>query len=74
MNVYRLEHQFQLNVAFLRNEEQPTLIFTEKIPPPRRPEIFDDGIKVDVASQKQEDHWVNDFIDNLAGFFPKTGK
>ena len=50
------------------------LIFTEKIPPPRRPEIFDDGIKVDVASQKQEDHWVNDFIDNLAGFFPKTGK
>jgi hypothetical protein len=69
-----LEHQFQLNVAFFRNEEQPTLIFTEKIPPPRRPEIFDDGIKVDVASQKQEDHWVNDFIDNLAGFFPKTGK
>ena len=74
MNVYRLEHQFQLNVAFFRSEEQPTLIFTEKIPPPRRPEIFDDGIKVDVASQKQEDHWVNDFIDNLAGFFPKTGK
>jgi hypothetical protein len=50
------------------------LIFTEKIPPPRRPEIFDESIKVDAASQKQEDHWVKDIIANLAGFFPKTGK
>jgi hypothetical protein len=52
------------------------LIFTEKIPPPRRPEIFDD--KVDAASQNQEkekrDHWVKDIIANLAGFLPKTGK
>ncbi len=32
------------------------LIFTEKIPPPRRPEIIDDSIKVDPASQKKEDH------------------
>jgi hypothetical protein len=50
------------------------LIFTEKIPPRRRPEIFDDSIKLDAASQKQEDHWVNDIIANLADFFPKTGK
>jgi hypothetical protein len=52
------------------------LIFTEKIPPPRRPEIFDDSIKVDAASQNQEkeDHWVKDIIANLAGFLPKTGK
>ena len=51
-------------------------IFTEKIPPPRRPEIFDDSIKVDVASQNQEkeDHWVKDIIANLAGFSPKTDK
>jgi hypothetical protein len=51
------------------------LIFTEKIPPPRRPEIFDDS-KVDAASQNQEkeDHWVKDIIANLAGFLPKTGK
>jgi phage terminase large subunit-like protein len=65
-----------LNVALFRNEEQPMLIFTEKIPSPRRPEIFDDSIKVDAASQKQEkeDHWVKDIIANLAGFLPKTGK
>jgi hypothetical protein len=63
-----------LNVALFRNEEQPMLILTEKIPPPRRPEIFDDGIKVDATLQKQEDHWVKDFIANLAGFIPKTGK
>jgi hypothetical protein len=52
------------------------LIFTEKIPPPRRPEIFDDSIKVDAASQNQEreDQWVKDVIANLAGFLPKTGK
>ena len=50
------------------------LIFTEKIPPPRCPEIIDDGIKVDAASQKQEDHWVRDFIANLGGLFSKTGK
>ena len=50
------------------------LVVTEKKPPPCRPEIFDDGIKVDAASQKQEDRWVKDFIANLAGFFPKTGK
>jgi hypothetical protein len=74
MNVYRLEHWFQLNVALFRNEEQPMLIFTERIPPPRRPEIFDDGIKVDATSQKQEDDWVKGFIASLAGFFPKTGK
>jgi hypothetical protein len=49
------------------------LIFTEKMPP-RHPEIFDDSIKVDAASQKQEDQWVKDIIANLAGFFPKTGK
>jgi hypothetical protein len=49
-------------------------IFTEKIPPPRRPEIFDDSINVDAASRKQEDHWVKDIIANLAGFFPKTEK
>jgi len=63
-----------VNVVFFRNEEQPMLIFTEKIPPPRRPEIFDDCIKIDAASQKQEDQWVKDIIANLAGFFPKTGK
>jgi hypothetical protein len=50
------------------------LIFTEKIPPPQRPEIFDDSIKVDAASQKKEDHWVKDIIANLAGFSPKTDK
>ena len=52
------------------------LIFTEKIPPPRRLEIFDDSIKVDAASQmqKKEDHWVKDIIANLAGFVPETGK
>jgi hypothetical protein len=50
------------------------LIFTEKIPPPRRPEIFDESIKVDAASQKQEDHWVKDIIANLARFSWKTGK
>jgi len=46
-------------------------IFTEKIPPPQRP---DDKIKVDAASQKQADHWVKDIIANLAGFSPKTDK
>jgi hypothetical protein len=50
------------------------LIFTEKIPPPKRPEILDDSIKVDAASQKLEDHWVKDIIANLAGFSPKTDK
>jgi hypothetical protein len=50
------------------------LIFTEKIPPPRRSEIVDDRIEVDVALQKQEDHWVKDIIANLAGFSPKTVK
>jgi hypothetical protein len=50
------------------------LIFTEKIPPPRRPEIFDDSIKADAALQKQEDHWVKDIIANLAGFSSKTDK
>ena len=50
------------------------LIFTEKIPPPRRLEIFDDSIKVDAALQKLEDHWVKDIIANLARFSWKTGK
>jgi hypothetical protein len=50
------------------------LIFTEKIPPPRRPAILNDSIKVDAVSQKQEDHWVKDIIANLAGFCWKTGK
>jgi hypothetical protein len=49
-------------------------IFAEKIPPPRRPEILDDSIKVDAVSQRQEDHWVKDIIANLAGFSWKTGK
>jgi hypothetical protein len=62
------------NEEQLRNEEQPMLIFTEKIPPPRRPEILDDSIKVDAVSQKQEDYWVKDIIANLAGFSWKTGK
>jgi hypothetical protein len=65
-----------VNVILLGSEEQPMLIFTQKIPLPRRPEIFDDSIKVDAASQnqKKEDHWVKDIIANLAGFLPKTGK
>jgi hypothetical protein len=50
------------------------LIFTEKIPPSRRPEIIDDSIEVDADWQKKEDHWVKDIMANLAGFFPKTGK
>jgi hypothetical protein len=58
------------------------LQFTEKIPPLRRPEIFDEFVKVDPAfgrqedSQRQveEDHWVKDIIANLAGFLRKTGK
>ena len=62
------------SATLMRNKEEQMLIVTEKIPPPRRPEIFDDGIKVDAASQKQEDQWVKDFIANLAGVFSKTGK
>jgi hypothetical protein len=49
-------------------------IFTEKIPPPRNSEVFDDSIKVDATLQKQEDRWVKDIIANLAGFSPKTDK
>jgi hypothetical protein len=76
MNVYNLERGFQMNVALSRDEEQPMLQFTEKIPPPRRPETFDDGIKVDAASQKQEkeDHWVKEIVANLAGFHQRAGK
>jgi hypothetical protein len=50
------------------------LIFAEKIPPPRRPEIFDDSIKAASQDQEKEDHWVKDIIANLAGFPPKAGK
>ncbi|MGD0850961.1 hypothetical protein [Bradyrhizobium sp.] len=52
------------------------LQFTEKIPPPRHPETFDDSIMVDAASQKleKEDHWVREFIANLAAVLRRTGK
>jgi hypothetical protein len=57
------------------------LQFTEKIPPLRRLDIFDDFVKVDPAClrqedsqrQEEEDHWVKDIIANLAGFLRKTG-
>jgi hypothetical protein len=76
MNVYNLERGFQIDVALSRNEEQPMLQFTEKILPPSRPEIFNDGTKVDAVSEKQEkeDHWVKEIVANLAGFLRKTGK
>jgi hypothetical protein len=52
------------------------LQFTEKIPPAERPQSFNDSIKVDAASQKQEreDHWVKNIIANLAGSLRNTGK
>ena len=54
------------------------LILSEKIPPPRRSQIFNDSAADDAALKKSldeaEDHWVKQFIADLAGVIRRIGK
>jgi hypothetical protein len=52
------------------------LTITEKIPPPRRPQIFNDHAAIDAAlaeQQERHDHWVRYLMDDLARAIRKTG-
>jgi hypothetical protein len=52
------------------------LIITEKIPPPRRPQIFNDHAVIDAALAQRhdkQDRWVKYIIDDLAGAIRKIG-
>jgi hypothetical protein len=54
------------------------LILSEKIAPPRRSQILDNYVVEDAALKKSlaadENRWVMQFIDGLAGFIWKIGK
>ena len=54
------------------------LILSEKIPPPRRSQIFNDSAADDAALKKSldeaEDRCVKQFIDDLAGVIRRIGK
>jgi hypothetical protein len=52
------------------------LVITEKIPPPRRPQIFNDHAAIDAALAKQhdkQDRWVKYIMDDLARAIRKIG-
>ena len=52
------------------------LIITEKIPPTRRAQIFNDHVAVDAALAKRQDkkdRWVKCIVDDLAGAIRKIG-
>jgi hypothetical protein len=53
------------------------IVISEKIAPPRRSQIFNDYPAQDAIIKKSlndEDRWVKQFIDNLAGLVRKIGK
>jgi hypothetical protein len=54
------------------------LILSEKIPPPRRSQIFNDSAAHDAVLKKSldeaEDRWVKQFIDDVAGVIRRIGK
>jgi hypothetical protein len=54
------------------------LILSEKITPPRRPQIFNDDAAEDAALKKslddEEDLWVKQFMADLAGVIRIFGK
>lgn len=52
------------------------LIITKKIPPPRRPQLFNDHAAHDAALATQhdkQDRWVKYMMDDLARAFRKIG-
>jgi hypothetical protein len=52
------------------------LIVTKKIPPPRRPQIFNDHVAIDAVLAKQQerrDRWVKYMMDDLARAVRKIG-
>ena len=52
------------------------LVNTEKIPPPRRPQLFNDHAAIDAALAEQQDkhdHWVRYLMDDLASAIRKIG-
>jgi hypothetical protein len=54
------------------------LILSEKIPPPRRSQIFNDSAADDAALKNSldevENRWVKQFISDLAGVIRQIGK
>jgi hypothetical protein len=53
------------------------IVISEKIAPPRRNQIFNDYAAEDASIKRsldEEDRWVKQFIDNLAGLVRKIGK
>jgi hypothetical protein len=53
----------------------PVFIASEKIPPPRRPRIFNDHADEDVSQKRKgEDRWAKKLIDELAGVIRRIAK
>jgi hypothetical protein len=58
-------------------KQDPMIVISEKIAPPRRNQIFNDYPAEDASIKRsldEEDRWVKQFIDNLAGLVRKIGK
>jgi len=50
-------------------------IASEKIPPPRRPQIFNNHADDDASQKrKEEDRWVKKLIDELGGVIRRIAK
>jgi hypothetical protein len=69
-----LERYLKANVGSF--EKEPLMLIAEKIPPPRRLQIFNDNAAIDAAlaeQQEKHDHWVRYLMEDLASAIRKIG-